>query len=212
MNLSILVDGYIRSVVYDNTGHREYEEMLSRLIVEYSSLMDYFEHYNAEKIRVNEARDTITKLTGDLASCYGVVKIPSLEKGIHRWTFKVREQSAFTGIGIDETKYLRKDQGFFANMYWQQISIMHGLWSDGQISSATLGVYNRNRYKSVMYEKGDVVEMTLDLKARTLEFLVNEKGSVVLADISTGEDIEYAMVVCLYETQDCIQLLSYECE
>ena len=67
--------------------------------------------------------------------------------------------------------------------------------------------------KAVMYQKGDVVEMTLDLNARTLAYAVNEKKkSVVFDDISTREDIEYAVAVCLYETKDCIQLLSYECE
>ena len=110
--LSILVDGYICLVVYDNERHCIYEESLSLLIVEYLSLREYFEHYNTEKIRVNEARDTIIKLTDGLACSYGVIKIPSLEKFIHRWTFKVHAQNSFTAIGIDETKYLRKDTGF----------------------------------------------------------------------------------------------------
>ncbi len=208
--LQKIVDGYIRYNIYE-TEENEYEEMLSRIIIEYLMLKEYFKYCNAEKIRIDENKMKITRLKPGsyktMSTCYGAIQIPSMDKSVHHWKFIVHGDDKYVAIGIDDTQHLRFDCGLQEGAKSKQ----YGLWSDGNKS----GHFQNSLEKSSLsgYKVGEVVEMILDLKKYIISYRFDGgKENVVFPKVTIGEDIIYSMAVCLFIENDCIELLEYFCE
>eukprot|EP01084_Bolivina_argentea_P203659 347792_1 len=200
--LKALVDGYLRS-----KSRIHYEAMLSLIIVEYLLFKEYFEHCNTEKITISDDKMTITNSSAKnkgLCTCYGYIKIHSFSRTIHHWKFKIIKQGYYTAIGIDETKYLRKDCGPNDD----RESKSYGQWSDGEKSAWNMSWCHSSGLGA--FVEDDTVEMILDLNLRTLSYAVNDgKQLVVFDQLAIDKTVEYSMAVTLYMTGDVIQLLGY---
>ena len=167
---------------------------------------DTFQHYNPDGYHVsNDGMDVKRKGPGR-SLCYGSECIPSSNKGIYSWKFHLTKFRGWLAIGIDETKYTRKDMCHFNER--KSSSKSYALWEDGG--------RNKWNYPSIIpseadapdFESGDIVVMTLDLWNKTLSYQVNEDPIyTAFDDIFVAEDIEYCFGVYLSVTSDTLQLL-----
>ena len=111
---------------------------------------------------------------------YGSERIHSLDGDVYKWTFKIIQFTSKMWIGIDETKYIRKDRGRFDDK--RGMSKCYGLFDDGDGSWFTQSGRPQafNRYYSIQYNTGDKVVMTLDLKSQTLSYQFNQDKILLL--------------------------------
>ena len=131
-----------------------------------------FATYNAQKIKVNEEKTQITKLThsGD-ATSYGSNNIQIDDNNIYYWSkiLNIKSNTTFGSIamGIDEgnAEWINKD------FTPQKSSINYGYCSDGFLyHSGDNGI----KYGAI-YDKYDIIKIILNPNKKLLLFISNHK-------------------------------------
>lgn len=215
LTLNSLVKGYLRHEIFgqqDDDESDNFEENIYLIMVEYLVLREYFHKYNPEKINLSDDKLKIWKSKSsnskDKNTCYGSIKIPSKGTLKHNWIFKMINCDNIYNrvmIGIDETKYLRMN----LRMDDSDVnSTSYTIWSDGTVSRWR--TYPELAAAPEFDEKGDIVQLILDLEKKSISMTVNgQKRQIVVKNIETGDDIEYCMCVTLRNEDDCVELLQY---
>ena len=179
-------------------------------ILLYFHINEKFKVYNKQKYKLHDNDMAITKIdvTSD-STCYGTVKISSLNQSIHEWLFEITamKNGEYIAIGIDETQYSRKDVGSINyEMYDTKI---YALWNDGE--RRTCANVNLADVESLKFCEGDKVSMILNLFDQTLSYSINDGELYVThKDIVVSQDITYCMAACIQNVDSTLTLLKYE--
>ena len=135
---------------------------------------------------------------------YGTVCIDSSSLRRHKWIFKIKhmhEYSGAIGIGIDETKYFRKDYGSFD--YQRRKTDLYSIWSDGTIVNCR----SRNSWDNMKYKTGDIIIMEWNLLNHKISFAKNnDHKKIAFNNVRIEGNISYCMTVCCLEPDDAIEL------
>eukprot|EP01084_Bolivina_argentea_P046039 84757_1 len=164
--------------------------------------MDSFKYFNKNSFNTSNNNKTIVKKGNGWGTCYGSQVIPYNSTGIHKWTIQInRLSNGVCVIGIDEANRKWKDRDFWS----QKGTIHYGYYAQ-----------NGNKYypsgKSTKYnkgsDKGDIIEMILDLSCKKLSFGINN-SQIKHAFNVQNTNIGYCLAVNLYYENDSLSLISY---
>ena len=110
-------------------------------------------------------------------------------------------------IGLDETKYIRKDSGTFNQKISESKS--YALWHDGDKNKWDHPGIIKAKDDGLHFNANDTVSMILDLSSRTISYQINEnkKFDDVFTNIAVGNDIKYCMCVYIHISGWGIQLI-----
>ena len=174
-------------------------------------IREVFKHYNSDHYVLSKNDTTVTKKDYQCCMCYDSACISSLDVGIYLWRFQIIKLSDTNinhsmAIGIDETRYIRKNNGSFWD--YNGRSKCYALWHTAVKSHGDYyGMFDREN-NSLTFKTNDIVCMTLDLLHRTLSYQINEEEThIVFTDIAVNNDIEYCLGVYIAGSGDCIELL-----
>ena len=201
------MNGYIRNI--DITHCIIANDVINLCIEYYHEKREKFKHFNSENYKLSNGDMTICKTGGwmSTSTVYGTICIDSSLSMMHKWILKIKHMDKYSGaigIGIDETKYFRKDYGSFD--YECRKTKLYGIWNDGTRVNSN-GVWDNIKYKT-----GDIIIMELDLldENKTISFAKNnDVKKIAFEKVLIGENITYCMTVCCLEPGDAIELLSY---
>eukprot|EP01084_Bolivina_argentea_P197190 337953_1 len=189
----------------------------------YHITKDKFKHFNSRIYKLFNNGMTFTRIYNTLerpkmrqynatSVIYGAISITSCRPSIHEWMFKIHNWNGYIQIGIDETKYIRKDGGYRGDFHYK--------CSGGQSKSYNISSTGAKRQWDVLNEIwdkklriGTEIKMELDLSSldnATLSFTMrNGEKYTAFQNIITGEDIIYCMAVYANNPGDTIELVSY---
>ena len=209
-----IVDGFIRNYLSEQNMNDDCSiptDIINLIFIFYHIIMeDSFKYYNPDTYTLSNHDMKITR-TGHISSvCYGSFEIPSTYGGIYSWTFKILNIGWNIGIGIDETKHIRKDNGGFNTRLGE--SKCYILYHDGDRRKWDCDEVISRDDKQQEWANNDIVEMALDLQHRTLSYKLNDgQEQVQFEDLVIGQDINYCMAAFLEEDfgrwQDSIELI-----
>eukprot|EP01084_Bolivina_argentea_P227816 384839_1 len=206
VKIQYLIFGYVRkskSLLSNSLMYCNISDLITYTILAYYQPIEYFQHYNSEKVKISDDKYTITaKLeTDEGVTCYGSVIIPYDSKGIHKWKFKLEHVTCSYCIGVDEVSYKWENRTLYdakgTNNY-----------SYAGTSGGKYGSSGQWTQYSVKYKTNDIVEMVFNLNTKMLSFGVNGH-KLKDAFMIINSDIGYAMAVSVYTINDSITLLSY---
>ena len=210
----MLCTGYARD--HNVSNKHVPDDVINLCLKFYQDLKEKFEHYNPAIYKLSNNDTRVEKMNhSDCSTVYGSLGIISSSPSIHQWTFKMtipHRSCTGIGLGIDETKHIRKDKGYFD--YYHGKSKLYGIWSDGELVEWNCDDYMLKR-DDFNLRRGDIVMMELDLYSnpKTLSYKVNDnEKQIIFNNVSIGEDIKYCMAVCMWSTgsyQPEVELLSY---
>ena len=202
-----IVCGYVRSNFVNNNVHIPQDIIQLLLSFYHIIIKEVFKHFRSDHYEVTNDGMTVTRIFIFNSLCYGSICIPSTVKRIYSWKFKIVKNAQFMAIGIDETKYIRKEEGGFNDKTGK--SYAYGLWNDGDKNQWNRGLIIKRGDDSPQFNTNDTVCMILDLSSRTLSYQINDNEKfVVFTNIKVDNDIEYCMAIGIQQIDDSIQLLS----
>ena len=200
------VFGYIRKIqdiFPEDNVYFTIPSLVIHWVLLYFYTAERFEIYGKNS-KVSDDGKIVTNTTGCWSTVYGNVKIPSLNKRMYKWRFKIIDRTGWMAVGIDETKYVRKDRGGFEDHEGE--SKIYVLWHNGEKLDWETDVDDVDNLLS--YDTGDTVEMTLNLMKQTLCFSINNNEAIkAFENITIGQDITYCMAVCTSACASSIQLM-----
>lgn len=208
-----IVDGYIRS---NYVTKRNMDTVIPKDIIGLINLFyhmvirECFKHYNSDYNVVSNndmmvARKNVNTETG-WSVAYGALSIPSCDKGIYEWMFRITNSKDAMAIGIDDTTYNRIKEGGFANRNGE--SKCYALWSDGFKTRWDVSTLISPNVDSTEFNQNDLVTMTLDLSSKLISFKINDDDKIIaFEDVTTAADVNYCMAVCTGSSTDCVELV-----
>ena len=203
-----IVNGYIRinTVKYNRIP----DDIISICFKYFNQMQEVFNYYNPKYYMVANDHLTVTQIHErnglNYATIYGSIAIPSCSSSIHKWTFRVEPKGRYEciGIGIDETKCIRKNGGSLYGKHGQ--SKVYGVFEDGE--KVEWDTDDRNWDNALKFKER--ITMELDLNNRTLSYMMgSDLKQVAFKDITVDEDIIYCMAVCIGYKGSVVELLSY---
>ena len=109
-------------------------------------------------------------------------------------------------IGIDETKYIRKNTGSFNDKIGESKS--YALWSNGNKTKWDSKEIIKADKNTPVFNTDDIVHMILDLSSKQLCYKINDDEKyVAFTNITTGYDVNYCMAVFISRYNNSMQLL-----
>eukprot|EP01084_Bolivina_argentea_P166737 289438_1 len=160
----------------------------------------------SEDYQISEEGMKLLKMSLNASIAYGSEVIPSMDGEIYQWSFKIGLNYRTMAIGIDETKYIRKDKGHFGDKKLESTS--YALWSNGE----------RDRWEieetitdgnAPTFTSEDSVCMILDLHSKELCYKINDgEKYVAFTDIAVGININYCLGVYIARYNNSMQLLN----
>eukprot|EP01084_Bolivina_argentea_P010856 20263_1 len=174
--------------------------------------MDYFAK-TSNNVHLSEDKRTIkhVKYARGLSNNYGSIVMPSTEKKIHRWKFRINHQYLLDiTFGIDSAPGIMDDTlavGGDEPFYWRQDRENYGWRID--TNTFTMSKENINGPYGNKCYKNDIIEMILDLSNATLSFRINNQDEAVcFKNIKQKSDLSYLMVVSAFSARSSVTLLS----
>ena len=168
-----LVYGYVRDKFMSNDADIHIPKDIIELCLKFYHIIqrEIFKNFNPMYFKLSNNDRTVTTSQNLIGGgiCYGSLCISSMDAKIYEWTFKIIKRTANMAIGIDETKYIRKDKANF-NMKLGE-SKSYALWHDGDKNEWKNKKLIKATKGSPKYNTNDIVRMKLDLMNRIL-FLI----------------------------------------
>ena len=136
------VFGFIRTVQALLPEDNQYYNIITsiqHLILLYFHLpFDKFDVYDAQIYTLSNEDKTVTNHSNKTGSCYGFMKINSMNGGIYKWIFKLEKSRNSIGFGIADTKYAMLKTyniyNYHRSIYLTQ-SKYYGIWTNDTTSS-----------------------------------------------------------------------------
>ena len=209
-----IVDGFIRQnyIIANDSKIDIPKDIISLIFLFYHIIIkEFFKHYNPDIAHISDDNMIITrgkapKDVGSWCVVYGALVIPSFDCGIYQWIFKIIAKKDTLAIGIDDTTYIRKHEGGFANRNGE--SKCYGLWSDKYRTRWDTAHVILPADNIPEINKDDLVTMTLNLSSKSLSFKINDGNEyTVFEGITTEKDLDYCMAVCTGSKSDCVKLV-----
>ncbi len=126
------------------------------------------------------------------------------ESKIIKWKVKIHELVKWVGIGIGMKSFLEKNNFTFSNHYYIE---NHGVWiiSNNELILAHKDKeYNSKKEGAFKLIKGDVVNLTLDMEKRLINFNVKRlnRSMEVRLPSKTENGDEFCILLILYQEGD----------
>ena len=149
---------------------------------------------------LNADKSIITKTATEYGTSY-LSRI--VHSGVHKWKFKLLSVQGYTlNIGLWKTKYPIETRKFLTQkrkQYAYQAS--HGCLTDSNPNNGNTYTPDRS-YGKYGCCNGDVIDMILDLKERTIRFCVNDKDcGIAYKDIDPEQ---YRSTIGMYNIEDSL--------
>ena len=129
---------------------------------------------------------------------YGAVNITNEVNYEYIWTLELLKNNGLIAIGIDSSNkgYNKLDFHDCENMYKYYAIEFVGTHT-GELYSHTQE-YTHEGYSRNSLEAGDIIEMRLNMKDRTLQYYINSKHQkIYFSDIQFDKDTVYNLAVCI---------------
>ena len=214
LKVQTLVSNYFKFNLLNTRDNKDnnFEQNLISIVVEYLLVTEFFK-YCTEHINIDDNKMLITKTAKEhgFATCYGSSKIACSSNSIHHWRFRVIKGEAI-GVGIIEGNEEKTDccSKYYMSMYsLHDHKIRYGMWSDGDKTASGHNIPRVNGWQHVGYKTGEIIEMMLNLKTKTLSLLRDNETICKFANIFINVNISYFMAVCLSKQYDCVELIDY---
>ena len=203
-NTRNLLKGYIRST--EKSMDKMIPDEIMFIILSFYYLNEFFKDVCSE-CSLTENKTNIKVIAGCNKNAYGYIHIDSMnDNGVsHHWKFRLgsMEIDGETSIGIvqcDVMKfhglYMAEGRGYgYCGEGYKMVPLQDDADYDMIIEKAR-------------FKPDDIVEMVLNLKKRSLLFMINNEESVSIDNIKVGENIKYKMAVFLGCCGDWIQLMT----
>lgn len=224
------VFGYCRRIENHLSSQHIPNAVLSLLCIKYYFMNEHFENHGSNII-LNKMKDIIN-WRDDLTNidinnrwraqpqntCYGNIWIDPMNKSFTRyqWRFKILNCSQLpTGfyLGIDSCDKSLVKADFGRQQIWGKKHYFYGFTSrQNTFSQAQL--MNENEpipFMGRLWNKGDILEMILDIEYGELELYVNDQCRNTLY-IKVNGKVKYHLAVRLSSPQQSIQLLTFDAQ
>ena len=219
------VFGFIRgaqAMLPDNNHYYNIVTLIQHLILFYFHYpSDKFDVFDAEIYQLSNEDKTVTNqgpsqdglYCTKTGSCYGFMKINSMNGGIYRWKFCIETSKNSIGIGIADTTYaMLKTYNIYGyhTLKCPTQSKFYGIWTNNTASSWDKGNDTSNNIPN--FGTDDTLTMELNLNKNKLAFWLNSNDKAVhcFENIAIAEDVCYSIILCVNVRNDCVTLLNYE--
>ena len=173
----------------------------------YYQEIECWKYYDKDAYKISDDNRTITKVREKLCEpCYGSTNVPYDSIGVHHWKIEITFlQYMACIIGIDEASHQWIDQGYIGadksiEKYVYIINAAGGMKRGPDGESSDCGE---------SYKTGDIVDIILNMKDKTLLFGSN-KFKVKKAFHIKRTAIGYSLVAFMTRINDKLTLQSYD--
>ena len=205
----LLVWGYLRAI--ELLCHMTVPNEIYDMIYLYQKVCEYFAECGAG-IKILEDKMTINFITRTSNyTAYGVVRIPSYQNNKkYIWNMKVNNIASDGGglicVGIVDAKQ---------NRLWTQFQTdscpLYSVESETESGCLVKWDKNGSEDTTVTIANGDVLHMILDMKEKTVQFMVNGKDEgVIFKDVEQKKDLEYKLAVTMKRTDTSVTFKDFQ--
>ena len=168
-------------------------------IPEYFDIISKYVKVSDDKLRIK----LISKTTKNQNTTFGAMRIPSTDTRIYLWTFKILHKKG-DDIIIGISNGSNNNQPFHFRDRGKQ-TFNYGYCGNFKVVNTAFKIYGDD------FKENDILKMILDLKKKTLSFMINDKDQgIAFENIKYSPDIYYKMAVSFEGLTDEIQLINFE--